>query len=554
MVFPLSVTAQSNSAFIDEKRGFWIWGLEQIVSYPGEPDKYWPNKGDLVFDKANGFRYVVEVDQTTGMSTLERVVQPTEPPEDADDHLVYVGPGYASESFRLLYDNSTTPATIVPSDRLYAFSSQADYYKVFLGADISDKTGIVISEFYDASGTSLGSSIPLETDELDSQIVKTHYPGKTSYKLKDNDLVTVVHYSATKGMTSQAQLLVQETEAVRQADTSKRYVSNISLESPFISSSDPRLIEFPLNVTVESLPMTGIIHYSDGKTFRQNIDGINMSLNGLRNYIATEVGQEFDLSLVYELANDEISYGVQPTTNRRLVESYRARTAPVDGAYMTRLFVYPVWQSEALGYRLEFWLYNMDRNVSYNVTPLMELGANSRPFNPTSYGTLQTLTYAVNLNRVDGRFLPMRAVFNFQVALLATGSNRTANWEIYSRPDQDQAYGRGLKADLEYVNANAWNLYLQNGAQSQTAWLKQMYFNAEPLINPDLEAVAPTPTHFQLVFLHNTYEKSVSQWNETHRIMNDLKDGELLYIKWIQRTVMNDMQLAITALPALQRV
>jgi hypothetical protein len=555
-MFPVGQTF-TNSNFRDPNRGFRIWGRGEIVSVPGQVDKYWPNKDDLVFDPLNGFEIVVEVDPTTGMSDLIPWYPPTEPTGDANDMLVAVGPGYPSESFRMFLDTSTTPFTLTPDDRLHAYSSLADYYLVFLGSDISDATGKVISAYYDGSLTYLGPEVPFESVPVEGPVqtvIKAHLPAFTSERLADNELVTIVHYNAQSGPTSKAQLLIMNSAAIRRSDTSKKYVKSIKIDSPYINSAEPRVIEFPLNVTVESLPMTLVVTYRDGKTNRMNMDNTVAFLHGLNNYIATEVGQEFALEAAYQLAEDEIAYGLTPTANRRIVESYIARTGPVDGAYECRLFVYPVWVSDLIGYRLEFWLYNMDRSTFYNVTSKMVLGQTSRPFDPVSYGTLQTLTYSVNLNAVDGRFLPFQFVSKFQIALLQPGSNRTANWEVFSRPDQASAYGRDLKGDMEYLNANLWNLRLANGAQTKEDWLRKMYYGAEPLVNPELEVTAPIPTHFRVVLLHNTYEFSVNQWNEVLKVNEAVADGELVYLQWIQRTALNDLQLAMTAVPSLQRV
>lgn len=546
-----------NSDYLDLTRGWEFWNRKDIVQLPGQVNKWVPNVGDLVWDRDNGFFTVEDVEQGTHVPTLKEWTPPTRTDTDGEENiLVGVGPGYSSESYRLFLDTSVTPHTLAPDSRLHYYGSMVSSYKVFLGSDISSEFGVIISAFYNSSNDYLGPNVPMEVVEIPGavqQVIKAPMVGFTSEELADGERCTLVAYNDLGGVVSIAQLLIQNTRAIRQADTSKKYVSGIEISSPFISSADPKVIEFPLNVTVESLPMIGVINYRGSSSVQRGIDNSSMFLFGLEDYIATEVGQEFPMTLAYELAEDEISYALTPTANRRITENYIARTTAADGAYECRLFVYPVWQNAAAGYRLEFWLYNLDRQRFYNVTSLVELGVNSPAFRPTTYGTLQTLTYAVNLNKVDGRFAPFRFVTSFQVALLNSGENKGANWEVYTRPNTDTAYGRSLKADLEYIQTNAWDLRLQNGANTKEAWLRTMYEAAEPLINPEREINPPTPTHFVLHFLHNKYEFSVEQWNAKLRVNNDLSDGEVLYVQWIKREYDNDLQLAMTALPVLQR-
>lgn len=547
----------NNSDLYDPSRGWAVWNIDQIVLREGQVDKFVPNVKDLIWDIDNGWWVVQEVEEGTHVPTLVKWSPPVEADVDGDENvLVGVGPGYSSESYRLFLDTSVTPHTLAPDARLHFYGSQVASYKVFLGSNVSEEHGIVISEFYTSSGDYLGPNIPLEAVDIpgaNNLTVKACMVGYTNYKMDDGETVTLVAYDAQNGKRSIAQLLVVNSKAIPQIDQFKKYISGIQIDSPFLSSSDPKIIEFPLNVTVQSLPMTGIVNYRGGDTLRLGIDNVYMSLFGLEDYIATEVGQEFPLTLAYQLGQDEISYGTLPTADRRITENYIARTTPIDGAYECRLFVYPYWVSPAVGYRLEFWLYNLDRQRFYNVTGYVELGSTSAPFNPKLYGTLQTLTYAVNLNLVDGRFAPFRHVSSFQISLLSEGSNRNANWEIYTRPNVDAAYGRDLKADLEHIQTNVWDLRLANGANTKEVWLRRMYEAAEPLMNPETEANVPTPTHFTLHFLHNKYEFSVNQWDQKLRVNNDMVDGELLYISWIRRDYNIDLQLAMTALPVLIR-
>ena len=547
----------SNSDFYNPNRGWRQFNRKDIVQTPNQTNKWVPNVGDLIWDETNGWFKVEYVEEGTHVSTLVKWVLPTETVIPGNENaLVGVGPGYSSESYRIFLDTSVTPHTLTPSRRLHSYGSMVSHYKVFLGVDISPDTGKLVSAFYTPTGEWIGPAVPYETVEIPGatqQTIKIPMSGYTVERMDNGEVCTLVAYDDAGGVVNIVQLLVQNTAVIRQADNSKRYVGGVTLETPFLSSSDPKVVEFPLNVTVQSLPMSGVIHYRGGSKNTLGIDNLNLFLFGMEDYIATEVGQEFPLTLAYQLASDEISYDLTPTANRRLTVNYTARTIAADGAYECRLFVYPIWVSPSAGYRLEFWLYNLDRQRFYNVSSMVELGMTSIPFNPKSYGVLQTLTYSVNLNKVDGRFAPHRFVTTFQIALLSEGSNRNANWEVYTRPNTGVAYGRDLKADIEYIQTNVWDLRLANGVSTKEAWLRKLYEAAEPLVNPAPVVHPLTPTHFVLHVLHNKYEFSVEQGTQKLRVNNDLADGELLYVQWIRRTANADLQLAMTGLPILQR-
>jgi len=544
--------AQDNSGYRDPDRGFKIWHETEIVAV-GSPGRWVPNKYDLVFGTANGWREVVSVDITTGYSVLKPVKLPVDS-NDGDAKLVGVGPGYSSESFRIFLDTSVTPHTLTPDFRLHSYHMEIQHWVAFLGEDIDEATGTIVSSMYDSSNNYLGYAVPMEEswDPVRQRVCKAPAPGYTNQAFENGQTLTVVFYGEQNNQVSKAQLLVVNSKAVRRADASKKYVQGIHLDSPFISAADPQVIEFPLNVTVESLPLDAVVSYSDGTQNRLAINGNQFNLLGLRNYIATEVGQQFPLVLNYNLAADEVSFNMTPSLNRTLVVDYIARTVTADGAYEVKLFVYPVWVSAAVGYRLEFWMYNLDRQTYYNVTPYVELGTSSNPFNPKAYGVVQEVTYALDINKVDGRFAQFRHVQNVRIALLNSGDNQPANWEMLFTPNQVNGYGRGLIASCRYLSVNNWRLNLGMGNTTQEAWLKQLFYAAEPLYSIDIESSAPVPTHFILQFLNNAYEIPVADWNKDQIVNNDLKNGELLYIRWIRRTYDNDLQLATTALPVMR--
>jgi hypothetical protein len=546
----------NNSNFYNPDRGFRVWLKTEIKLAANQTDRWVANVNDLVVDYDKGFERVVDVEEGTWVPTFEDwEPKPHTDPDGEENVLVGVGPGYSSESYRCFIDTSVTPYVLSPDKRLHFYGSMVASYAVFRGSDINHETGEMISTFYDSSGNFLGPFIPVETADIYGQPVQTikvPMVGNTSTDLANGERVTLVAYDDKEGVVSYAQLLVMNTQVLRQTDQTKRYVEGIAIDTPFLSQSDPKVIEFPLNVMVKSLPMQGVVSYRGGMQNRMDVGIAPMALLGLENYVATAEGQEFPITLRYQLAADEISYALVPTADRAITENYIARTVPADGAYSCRLFAYPSWVNAQIGYRLEFWLYNADRQQYYNVTPYVELGVNSAAYRPRAYGEVQTLTYAVNLNKVDGRFAPFRYVSTFQLALLTSGEQR-ASWEVFPRPDQIESYGRGLVADMDYISTNNWDMRLANGAQSKTQWLQRMYYNAQPLVNLETEEFAPEPTHFYCQFLHNSYKFSVEQWNVALRVNNDLNPGESLTIHWVRELYDSDLQLATTAVPVFQR-
>lgn len=545
-----------NDNYRDPDRGNRVWNRVELFGH-SDTGKWVPNPGDLVYDLGQfNFQVVDTVDYTTGNSTLIpwRFIQEAELPPTTDP-LMGTNPGLPIESFRLFLDTSVTPFTITPDRSFHLYGSMIDGYRVFLGTDINDDTGTVVSTFVDGSGNFLGVTIPMEVVEVPGavqNVIKAPLTGHTTTRMDDGELVTLVAYSDDGRAVYRASMVVINTATARASDQSKRYIKGIHIESPFISSSDPQTIEFPLNVTVQSLPLHAIVSYSNGDKKRYPISGDKFTLYGVTTYIATEVGQKHPMVLAYELSDDEISYMEAPTANRRITKNYEAMTTTVDGSYEVKLYAYPEWIDQFSGYRLRYWLYNLDRQMYYDVTSLVELGSNSAAFDPTLYGTSQRITVALDLNRVDGTFAPYRHVQNIKITLFSRGDQHNDNWEVHFSSTQPEGFGRGLSAPVTYINTNDWMLSLANGFVSMAPWLRAMYEGIYPLADPRREVKAPAPTHFILRFKNNTYEFPVEEWGSDFLINNDLKDGELLFIHWINRVYSTDLQLGVTALPIRQ--
>ena len=528
------------------------WNIKEIYDGTVTGGRYCPKVDDAVWDWDQGLFRVVSVDESTSLCTLAKYVSPISNDTVTDlDVLSGIGPGYPSESYRFYVDSSVTPAVACVDSRIHMYSSTATKIKVFRGTDISVH-GKVISRHYDNSGLLLGDTIPLEVISLNNnRSIKAPIVGSVSTLLNDGEMVTVVVYDDAGGVRSTCRLLVQNTAFLKAVEDGTKHVMGIALESPFIKNSDPYTIEFPINLPVEDMPLTGLVLYSDGSRKKMIVDGNRMALLGKDCYIATINGQRQKMTLTYRLDDNEAVFGSSVGESRHIPLTYWAKTVEANNAYSVKLFVFPCWNESNSGYDLEYWLYNLDRDVAYEVTSYVEIGATSAAFNPRLYGVTQQLTVAIDLNKVDGRLAPYRHAQNVFITLYNPGSweiDKTL-WTSHQTMDQDPPYGIGNVAKVYSSRVGDYRVKLGSGAATLEQWLRRMYYDTQPLVIQGVEAKAPTPTHFIVYANGLEREVAVADWDQEIPIGTGMSRGQTLYVKFIARTGDDDLQLSVAGIP-----
>ncbi|MBN22771.1 MAG: hypothetical protein CL678_15910 [Bdellovibrionaceae bacterium] len=537
----------------DPSRGYREWLASQIYTGPDGTGVYVPNVDDKVWDWEQGTFRVTAVDPSTYLSTLSKWVPPsTQGAVNTNDILLGSGPGTISESYRLYIDTSVQPHTLCIDSRLRAYGQDLSYAKVFRGYD-AGVNGEVISSYYDQGNTLLGENIPLETVVMpDSQnvAVKTMMTGYTTAQLMDNEPCVVVFYSDSGQARSINVLLAKNTAFIRTTDASLKYITGIHLESPSLSEADDRLIEYPENTTLESLTLFGVVTYSNGETKKMPIDGNKFSLFGRDAFVASHQGQRIPLGLNYKLSSNEVNYIANSGLSKTINEPYFATTTAVNGAYTIKIFAYPLWVDAINGYRMEYFMANLDRQQIYRVTPYIEYGSDSPVFNPTLYGVSQNLTIALDLSNVNGTFPKHRHVQIIQVSLLARGDEATSQrWTVAFTPDQSPVYGQNAEAKVSFSNVNFWNMTIDAGANSKEEWLRKLFYSTQPLYNTGIEAEAPEPNFFRLVVGTWSVEQAISQWSAEFVVPSGLlNEGSLVYLEFFRRTQSTDLQLGISGL------
>jgi hypothetical protein len=539
----------------EPQRRWTQWNVAELYQGPNTPgtQHYVPNVNDMALDLTTYNWYqITAVDPTTFVPTLKEITQTIPDDTFSDlDRLLSPGPGPRPNTYMLYINQGVKPFVAAIDARLYVMGTQVTSCQVGVGSQL-DGTWQVISALYDQSGNLLGQSIPLEVvDGMGA--VKSVPPFATTVALTDGEIVTVIFYSATGSVVSICELMVQNTAFIRSPEQGVKYVTGISVSSPFLSSADPTLIQYPLNVPLNGLNLMGTVNYSDGSSRTLPVDGTKFRMMGLNaGFVATVVGQEIPLVLRYNLSPGEIAYGVTANAQYFIAKEYTAKTIDTDGAYTVKLFAYPVWVDAATGYRLEWFMFNLDRSTWYDVTPYITY---QTPFNPLAYGVQQNLQVQINLSQVNGTFKNFIFTQTIGIALLAQGTEQQTNWQITFAPGQSPPFGPNNYASTTFVNQNYWVVNLAMGETDLSDWLARVYWATLPLYDPLTEVQAPTPNMFSLEISGTEYEFPISQWNQDLVSNVAIPNASTLFVRFFNRSGANDaddLQLAIAGFPVYQ--
>lgn len=543
------------SPIYDPSAPWKIWNMSEIYLGTVATNKYVPKIGDLVCE-ITGLRFVYYLVQDINPATLVPVLarQITDNNDGTfsnDDILTGVGPGTPSDTYRIYLDRSVTPYRFTVDVRCTVTGSMTNYVKIFKGADTSS-SGIVISKMYDTNGNFVSENVPLELAAsvlLDNKTIKSVVPAYTTNDLEDGELVTLVAYNAAGFVVSKRQLLVENTAYIRTTDASLKYIVGIELKSPFMSTTDQTLIEYPINVPLNGLQLIGVVHYSNGDTREYPVDGTKFSIFGFDEYVATQPGQAVNLVLKYALDSNEYNQIATVAPGDRFIsKSYKAITLSADGTYGVKLYPYPVWVDSVSGYRLHWFLYNLSRSVWYDVTANVVINSTYAPYNPVAYGQLQRLSVSVNLRDVNGIYKNYTHTQTVDVVIARQGTERLTNWMIGFSPDQSPKYGVDTYATAKSIGASSYQIKVNCGLTDQAQWLQKVYYATKPLYNPSTEDGPLVPTHFALIVNGVRTVYPLSSWNTALTVNQTVVDSSTVYVQFIRVSGSDELQLSVAGL------
>lgn len=530
--------------------GRWTtWNINEIYTGSLATNKFVPKINDYVRDTVRRETYIVTAISSLLIPTLV-VVNDIEGDVLVEDAIIGASTGRQSETYRVYLDNSTLPATLCVDARLKIMGSMTSYARLFRGTD-STITGEVVSMVY-SNGHYLDDKIMLELaayDSHDNHTIKNVPPAHTNRTLKDGELLTLVVYSQLDRVVSKKVLMVENTSYIRSVNANQKYISHVSIKTPFLDSNDHRVINYPINVPVGGLNIYGRVHYSDGSIRTLPVDNSKFRLLGLESFVATIVGQEVPLVLSYRLDNDESVYGSVSADGKFITEPFTLKTEVENGVFTPKLYGYPEWNQVLNSYTLKWWLMDLRRDILMDVTAFVRFNDNSSIWVGDSYNNVQNISVRINLSDVSESFPDYIHTQTMFIILRKTGNVLGHKFEIGFEPNQNQLYGQNLEAVANMVNQNLWKVNLKNDIINYSDWLERLYFNTKPLFSLRREERPVAPTHFAIIIDGVRFEQPISAWDKDITISSNLDLYSNIYVEFLKVTTANTLKLSIAGLP-----
>lgn len=533
-----------------DPNGLWkTWRYEEIYLGEEATGKYVPKVDDYV-------RSLVQR-KTYRVSAVSDLLIPTlvEETEGALEDLgqVLIGEGLQPVSFRLMLDTTKLPFEASVDSRHYVNGSANTYARVFVGTDVGPN-GKVVSALFTGS-TFIDDKIPLELVVYDSHtnLAQKCVPTfNTKEDMPDGQVCTLVIYNAQNSVTSRKTLLVERTSFIKPINAAQKYIAGISLESSFLSSTDPYTLVYPLNVPITSLNAMGVLHYSDGSERKLPIDGSKFSLFGIERFIATRPGQKVPLVLNYRLDHDEAAYGAVSADGKKITEPYTVVTSHESGMYSPTLMGYPRWDEDTGKYKLRWWLMDLNRSTLFDATSAVQYNDTSSLFDGNLYNATQFLSVRVKLSDVSAALPAWIHTQTAYVRLydpLTNAVGQTGRWEVGQENIAGTFYGEFVHARVKLINQNDFQINIGNNIVTLNEWLKKMYYDSKPVYSLYRETAPPAPTHFT-VMNHpgNVQTFPLTEWNNTFSVFNNLEDMTNLVVRWERQIGTTTLHLATTEL------
>ena len=537
--------------------GLWkIWAMHEI--YLGEAGGY--DAGGIIKPLwvPNVLNYVEnvythETFQVTALplDTLIPVLEPIVRNAQSltqRDILTIRGPGYGSADHKISIDDTVFPYRLDVSPFAEIRTVEARYAKIISGSIFGPHR--VIGFMLSSTGDLVDDKIPLDliadVNGVTNYHIKNVQVCYTNETIKNGDVLTVVLYSAAGHALSENQLVVVNTNFMRDGTAPREYIKTVYIESPYLSTSDPFELQLPLNWNNSSLNMIGVVEYQSGRKVRLPIDGRKFYLEGLQQLLSAIPGHRHNLMLKYALERDENTIHSVSSFSNTIAQPYSVRQVKINNSYTIKLYAFPTWDASIAGYRLKFFLVNLDRNQFVNVTPHVRFVSGTPLFDGHSFGVTQRLQVSLNLRDVFTTFKPFVHTQAFEISLYGSPLTYRSPWTVRQSGSDPSAFGVDLHA---VKSVDARTIRIDSNITDYDDWYARMFGSSNPLLSDAGNPLSyPEPTHFVVINGSQVAQFPITDWNKDLTILGTLTNYSNIDILWKHVNAITEMIISVSSL------
>ena len=543
--------------------GRWtIWELSEVYNGGVGNNMYVPKVKDYVIQASSGTLYIVtDLNLSNFIPTMQQI-EIEKMPSVLKYQNILGNPSVADilSPYKLYFNSETDPYTLNVDASLIIFNTLANSVKFFLGSNITTNPS-PISLSLDNNGNIISDSIPLvgvsynNTSDVYNKVIPTAF---TNQILETGDYVTILVYDAVGNVIQQAVLTVVVSNGYVGPSDPTLLVTGLSLQSPFISATNPNVIELPSNIGISDVQFKGVVNYNNGTTAVHNVNqGGPFSVYGLDQVLKANMLESVNIVLQYTLQPEEKAVVGQSYNGKTVSEQYTLELTSPNFDYQLQLYPIPLWNGNQ--FNVHWFLLSMSRNLFIEVTPYVTY-SNGTGFNGSLFATNQSLQVALNLNNIAPQLNGLNVSQYCQILFNNIALGPSTIYQLFSDTAVSTApYGNNARAKSLNSSNTILDITCQNTQTS--AWLNQLYYANLPVTNTQLESAPPVPTHFdifyntgpivnnQLLTNGNSVRFQLGDWNQAINLGNvSIPLNSTIMIRFLQITANQVSVLSVSPL------
>ena len=522
-----------------------MWSMHEIYLGHEGLNKFIPRVSHYIIEPDTGNTYKVEyLNEVTYIPSLVPIV--IKQTIDINEII-----SSTNDNFRVYYDKSISPYSLAVDGLVRIYSNTATHARIYRGNNIDANE--VISKRYDNNGNLIGMDVPLTMvafNSHDNYAIKSIPTCNTTAELLDGEPCSVVVFDSNGKVVSRVNCIVEETTYIAPAFAEQKFITEIFLKTPFIEVGEPEIINYPVNLPMDSFHPIGVVQYNDGSQVEYPVDGDKFRLYGIESFVSTIIGHNIPLVLSYRMDSNEAALtNVHTLAGRYVTRDFKLKVSNPNTSYNVKLYIYPVWVDRVNGYRLKAYLMNLDRNVLFDVTQLITLSTNSAPFNPLLYNIIQRVSFNIDLNNVSSIYNSFIYTQTIDIVLRGHADESTINniWEVKTQiPTATGFYGTNIIAVRNNTSHN--KITISNNLNTVEDFLASTYRKIDPLSNPITETQAPDPTHIEVRYNNESKIIPIGSFKDVITFTSNVTRFDTIDIVFLRNVLSNYLKLGVLSM------